>query len=80
MRPIPALPTVRAVTIPLASARATTPAPTKRRSRDWSGRVVGPEVARALAVFGMLGAHVGASPSTEIHPPNCGGVIDPPPH
>ena len=71
---------MRAVTIPLAWARATTSAPTPRRSRDWSARVVGPEVARALAVFGMLGAQFGASPSTEIHPPNCGGVIDPRPH
>lgn len=59
------------MTIALSPNRATTPSPPPRRSRDRSGRIVGLDVARALAVFGMLGAHVGAvagdvgaSPST----------------
>jgi hypothetical protein len=47
------------------------------RSRDRLGRIVGLDVARALAVFGMLGAHVGVvapdvgrpRPPTERHRP-----------
>ncbi|MGY1689778.1 heparan-alpha-glucosaminide N-acetyltransferase domain-containing protein [Geodermatophilus sp. SYSU D01105] len=51
----------------------TTPAPATRRS----GRVVGLDVARALAVFGMLGAHVGAVPG-DVQPTPAGwlGVVN----
>jgi uncharacterized membrane protein YeiB len=40
----------------------TRPPPTPSSSADRAGRIVGLDVARALAVFGMLGAHVGAVP------------------
>ena len=59
------------MTTALSAARATTPSPPAGRSLDRSRRIVGLDVARALAVFGMFGAHVGAigddvgaSPST----------------
>ena len=59
------------MTTALSPAGAATPSSPPRLSRDGSGRVVGLDVARALAVFGMFGAHVGAvaadigtSPST----------------
>jgi uncharacterized membrane protein YeiB len=40
----------------------TRPSPATGSSTDLFGRIVGLDVARALAVFGMLGAHVGAVP------------------
>jgi uncharacterized membrane protein YeiB len=55
----------------LSPGRTPTPSLPRGNSRDRLGRIVGLDVARALAVFGMLGAHVGlvapdvgASPST----------------
>ncbi|MGR6965118.1 heparan-alpha-glucosaminide N-acetyltransferase domain-containing protein [Geodermatophilus sp. URMC 61] len=50
------------MTAALARGRALPRSALPRHSRDLPHRVVGLDVARALAVFGMLGAHVGAVP------------------
>lgn len=55
----------------------TTTAPKRDRDRDRHGRIVGLDVARALAVFGMLGAHVGAVPDdVQAAPSSWLGVVN----
>jgi len=53
------------------------PTPVRPRPRDRAPRVVGLDVARALAVFGMLGAHVGAvAPDVAPEPSTWLGIVN----
>jgi uncharacterized membrane protein YeiB len=65
------------MTTTVGCGRATAPSPSPGGSKDRSGRIVGLDVARALAVFGMLGAHVGAVPGdVEVTPSGWLGVVN----
>ncbi|MGY1643688.1 heparan-alpha-glucosaminide N-acetyltransferase domain-containing protein [Geodermatophilus sp. SYSU D00703] len=56
---------------------ATRPRPVPEGSTDRFGRIVGLDVARALAVFGMLGAHVGiVAPDVGASPSTWTGVVN----
>jgi hypothetical protein len=71
------MPTLPAMKAPVSPA-PTTPSPTRARHRlAGSGRITGLDVARAIAVFGMFGAHVGAvPPDVRVAPATWLGVVN----
>jgi uncharacterized membrane protein YeiB len=61
----------------ISPGRTTAPSPSPQRPSDRRGRIVGLDVARALAVFGMLGAHLGVvAPDVAASPSTWSGVVN----